>query len=269
MTKMNAVKIVSVMSYMICLLVNTVLATTTTSSDNLQDVRATKRVATVRLATLEWPPYSSAKIENGGEIVHKVVTIFRHMGYVAKVDVLPWSRAVRSTYGDRPKYQAYFPEYPLSDTQFRLSDAVGISEVGLVQRKDRTLKLDSALSLQKYRLGVVQDYVNTQEIDALIANKQIKPIVAISDRQNLVRVLNGDIDVAVIDKRVMRHLIVHDKELNEHHTGNLIFNNALSEHITLHVAFNRYLTDDDFIDQFNQALAELETMNTMSDEALF
>lgn len=221
----------------------------------------TKKIAVVSLATLEWPPYTSSSIDGGGEIVRMVISVFRRMGYSAKVDFLPWSRAVRSTAGTQPLYLAYFPEYPLTENHFRLSDSLGISLVGLVQRIDRHLQLENANSLKNYRLGVVQDYINTKEIDELIEKKIVKPIVAINDRQNLVRVLNGDIDVAVIDKKVMQYIIANDVEINQRGVNELIFNEKLANPITLHLAFSRYHNNSHLFDKFNQTLAEIKAGN--------
>lgn len=221
-----------------------------------------KKLAVVSLATLEWPPYSSKTLPGGGETVAKVVSVFRRMGYSARIDFLPWSRAVRSTYGEQPVYLAYFPEYPLSDSHFRLSEPLGNSIVGLVQRKDRTLQLENAQALKHYRLGVVQDYINTDGIDALIAQGTIKPVVAINDRQNIARVINGDIDVAVIDKKVLHYILSHDNQLRERGAQLLQFNDSLAQTISLHLAFNRYHADSVLFDKFNQTLAEMNNEQT-------
>lgn len=212
----------------------------------------------VPLATLEWPPYSTKSLPDGGETVAKVREVFNRMGYVAKIDILPWSRAVRSTQGEYPLYLGYFPEYPLDDAQFILSASIGTSLVGLAQHKNRKLYLSDAMSLTRYKLGVVQDYVNTKQIDQLIANGTIKPVVAINDRQNLVRVLNGDIDAAVIDKKVMQYLLQHDEKLRQHAAAQLEFNDTISEAISLHIAFSRYHYDSGLSHRFNQTLLQLE-----------
>lgn len=222
-----------------------------------------KPLTTVSLATLEWPPYSSKTLPDGGETVAKVVSVFRRMGYSARIDFLPWSRAVRSTHGEQPLYLAYFPEYPLTNNQFRLSAPIGHSVVGLVQRKDRTLQLANVQALRHYRLGVVQDYINTDEIDAMITNGTIKPIIAINDRQNIARVINGDIDVAVIDKKVLQYLVSHDKQLNLRGAEVLQFNDHLAQTLSLHLAFNRYHSDSALVEKFNQTLAKMYNGQTL------
>jgi polar amino acid transport system substrate-binding protein len=211
----------------------------------------------IELATLEWPPYSTKNLHGGGESVQKVRQVFNRMGYRTKIDFLPWSRAVRSTAGVKPIYLAYFPEYPLHDNHFVMSDTIGQSLLGLAQHKNRPLYLPSATALKHYRIGVVQDYTNTAEIDRLIASGDIKPIVSINDRQNLVRVLKGDIDAAVIDQRVMKYLLENDAELREQAMNLLQFNQALSEVISLHLAFSRYHPAASLIKQFNTVLREM------------
>ncbi len=222
------------------------------------DAPATK-TKLISLATLEWPPYSSKSLPGGGETVAKVATIFKLMGYTVKIDFLPWSRAVRSASGEKPLYLGYFPEYPFTDTHFLLSASLGESIIGLAQHKDRKLKIIDTSSLTHYKIGIVQDYINTEDIDELIASGSIKPTIAINDRQNLVRVLNGDIDAAVIDKKVMQYLLENDSQLKTGAAGKLEFNETLAQTISLHIAFSRYHPDAKLYEKFNIFLSQLDS----------
>jgi polar amino acid transport system substrate-binding protein len=220
----------------------------------------------IELATLEWPPYSTQDLPGGGETVQKITQVFHHMGYRTKIDFLPWSRAAKSTAGAHPIYLGYFPKYPLtdsdSDSDFILSAAIGHSEVGLAEQIKKQLYLLDINALKRYRVGVVQDYVNTSAIDGLIASGAIKPVISINDRQNLVRLFKGDIDAAVIDKKVMEYLLQNDTELRKEATKMLQFNPMLSEIVPLHIAFSRYHPAAVLIEQFNRTLQQLNDAAT-------
>jgi len=170
-------------------------------------VISASKPSAIYLATLEWPPYSGSKLPNGGETVAKVVSVFKRMGYDPQIEFLPWSRAVRGTSGESPAYLGFFPEYPSENSHFIFSGSLGESVIGLAHKKTSKLDLTTVTSLTNYRLGVVKDYINTQEIDRLIQSGEIKTLVAINDRQNLVSLLNNEIDIAVIDERVMLHIL--------------------------------------------------------------
>jgi polar amino acid transport system substrate-binding protein len=225
-----------------------------------------ERPQVIYLATLEWPPYSGKNLPNGGETVEKVMTVFRRMGYDPQIEFLPWSRAVRGTSGESPTYLGFFPEYPSDNSHFLLSGSLGESVIGLAHKKSSKLDLSTIASLTKYRLGVVKDYINTQEIDRLIQSGEIKPNVAINDRQNLVSLLNNEIDIAVIDQRVMRHILENDAGLKIRAKDKFVFDTTLSQRQTLHLAFSRYHAHSALFEEFNATLQlinlELEKEDT-------
>lgn len=211
----------------------------------------------IYLATLEWPPYSSKHLPNGGETVEKVVSVFKRMGYDPQIEFLPWSRAVRGTSGVSPTYLGFFPEYPSENSHFNFSESLGESVIGLVHKKSRKLDLTTLTAMTKYRLGVVKDYINTPEIDRLIQSGDIKPNVAINDRQNLVSLLNDEIDIAVIDERVMRYILANDPGLKIRATGKFVFDKTLSRRQTLHLAFSRYHPESALFQRFNTTLKQI------------
>jgi len=220
----------------------------------------------IYLATLEWPPYSGKNLPNGGETVEKVVTVFRRLGYDAQIEFLPWSRAVRASSGESPTYLGFFPEYPSDNSHFLFSGSLGESMIGLVYKKSSKPDLRTISSLSNYRLGVVKDYINTQEIDRLIQSGEIKPNVAINDRQNLVSLLNNEIDIAVIDQRVMRYILENDAGLKIRAKDKFVFDTTLSQRQTLHLAFSRYHPNSALFEEFNATLQlinlELEKEDT-------
>ncbi len=93
----------------------------------------------VRLATLEWPPYTSQSLPDGGLTGHIVKRAFAEAGLEVEFDFYPWQRAVRLAADPTQPYSGYFPEY-LSDTLptlWRSSPSVGDSVLGMAQRAGR------------------------------------------------------------------------------------------------------------------------------------
>ncbi|MDP5191008.1 substrate-binding periplasmic protein [Rheinheimera baltica] len=221
----------------------------------------------VYLASLEWPPFTGQHLPDGGRTTALVSEIFRQLGYVVKIDYLPWSRAVKLSTGKTPKYLAYFPEYPLHDDDLRLSGCIGYSHVGLVEHKNAPLQISSSADLQNYTLGVVQDYVNTTTIDQMIKQQRLTVKTSLTDKQNLLRVGYQRLDGAVIDYDVMKYLLQTEPDLAEM-AQSLQFNSAEYELKTLHMAvninhpqarllpvFNKFLSQHGLVSQYPTSLS--------------
>ena len=243
--------------FLLALVVTTFLFTSVQAQQSAIKPASPSQPPMIYLATLEWPPYSSKHLPNGGETVEKVVSVFKRMGYDPQIEFLPWSRAVRGTSGVSPTYLGFFPEYPSENSHFIFSDALGESVIGFVYKKSKKLELTTITSLTKYRLGVVKDYINTPEIDRLIQSGEIKPNVAINDRQNLVSLLNDEIDIAVIDERVMLYILENDPGLKQRAKAKFIFDKTLSRRQTLHLAFSRYHPESALFQRFNATLKQM------------
>lgn len=154
---------------------------------------------------------------------------------------------------------AYYPEYPVDDPKLLLSGAIGYSEVGLVESIEKPLLLSGFLALANYRFGVVQDFLNMSELDRLIAAKTLKPIVNRSDKENIIQVARGELDVAVIDKRVLQYLLKHDTEVQAAAAGRVQFSQSLREHRGLHLVFLANPQNRQFVQQLNQQLQRRKT----------
>ncbi len=160
---------------------------------------------TYRMTSLSWPPYSDPDIAQQGASVAVAKAAFRAMGHDLHVDFFPWSRAVRLAQVDS-NYIGYFPEYFYQTSRFLFSDPIGTGPLGLVQNIETPIQWTDVTDLKKYRLGVVQDYVNTAEIDRLIANREILVEKVITDAQNVLKVATNRIDTAIIDANVFHYL---------------------------------------------------------------
>lgn len=211
---------------------------------------------TIYLASLEWPPFTGQELVNGGKTAELVRRIFNEMGYQVVIDFLPWSRAVKLSTGPNPKYLAYFPEYPLQHDDIKLSGCIGYSHLGLAEHKESPLQINTAADLQHYRLGVVQDYVNTTAIDQLIKDKRLNLEISLTDKQNLLRLAHQRLDAAVIDYDVMQYLITTEPELTEF-APVLQFNSGEYEMKTLHMAVNIYHPFAALLAEFNRHLTAL------------
>ena len=115
---------------------------------------------TIYMTSLEWPPYSGAKLPQQGVTIAASQAIFNAMGYDLVVDFYPWSRAVRLGLDKESKYQGYFPEYYSDELSHscHFSEAVGSGPLGFAQLKSQPVKWQSLDDIAKLsRVGIVQD----------------------------------------------------------------------------------------------------------------
>jgi len=196
---------------------------------------ATAVADTLRLTSLHWPPYSGPDLPAQGASVAVAKAAFEAMGHTLEVDFFPWSRAVALTKkGDT--YIGYFPEYLFESAEFVFSDPLGTGPLGLVERSTDPIEWESPVDLEGYRLGVVQDYVNTERIDSMIASGDIEISTVTSDAQNVLKVAAGRIDVAVIDSNVFEYLLANNSQVSRVRNS-VQMNDRLLVEKDLHIAF--------------------------------
>ena len=191
---------------------------------------------TVHLTSLGWPPYSGKELPNNGPSIEVAKAAFKAMGYELVVDFYPWSRAVSLAKDTGSKYAGYFPEYYSDDVakEFHYSGAMGNGPLGFAQQTAKPIKWATLNDIGKLNVGVVQDYVNTTEFDARVADGRIKAKAVTSDSTNLVKLANGRLDLAVVDRNVMNYLKKTDGRLKSV-ADKIDFNSKLLEDKKLYI----------------------------------
>jgi polar amino acid transport system substrate-binding protein len=213
----------------------------------------------VRLASLDWPPYTGHQLAHQGETTVLLRQVFAAMQLEVQTEFLPWSRAIRASEKSGALYAGYFPEYQTKNPKFILSDSLGVSELGFVEATANPQGQLTPALLPKLQLGVVQDYVNLTLVDQMIGRGQLKPQLALSDRQNVLKVALGRLDLAVIDRRVLSYLLEHDAEVKRLASGKVQFNQSFTELKTLHLALRAESHHQQLLEKFNQQLQTIKS----------
>jgi polar amino acid transport system substrate-binding protein len=159
---------------------------------------------TLRIATLDWEPYTGSSLKNGGFCTEIITEAFKRSGHTVKIDFLPWDKAVEET--ARGTYDAAFPEYYFKDKtkDFAYSNFFLNSLLGFSKRKGSPITYKTLKDLTPYKIGVVKGYVNTEEFDKAV---YLKKIESDSDLKNLNKLMKGEVDLIAIDKLVAQYLI--------------------------------------------------------------
>lgn len=190
----------------------------------------------VYMTSLDWPPYSGASLPDQGAVIAVAKAAFAAMGHELEVEFYPWSRAVKLVQQPNSKYVGYMPEYRYETNDFQFSQPLGQGPLGLVENRAKPIEWSVVEDLARYRIGVVQDYVNTKEFDDLVAAGRVKAETVGTDSQNILKVAAGRLDAAVIDSNVLAYLLANTPQLAPH-ASKVGMNAKLLEMKNLHAAF--------------------------------
>ncbi|MFQ1996924.1 substrate-binding periplasmic protein [Aeromonas veronii] len=213
------------------------------------------RAEPVHLTTLEWPPYTSQHLPDGGLTGHIVKRAFAEAGLEVQFDFYPWHRAMLLASDPAQHYSGYFPKYFADDLDKRwhISTSVGSSVLGMAQQAGPPIHWQRLEDLASYRIGVVAGYINTREFDALMASKRLNTFAVDDDHLNLRKLQRDRLDLAVIDRDVFYWLTYYDDKL---HPEQLQFNQKILGYKSLHIMFR---PDQQQLQQrVNNALARLD-----------
>ncbi len=218
---------------------------------------------TVRLTSLDWPPYTGDYLPEQGASVAVARAAFAAVGHELKVDFFPWKRAVG--YGkENPDYDGYFPEYYAKSLEedFVLSEPMGHGPLGFAQLNGKEIKWNTLADLNNYKIGIVSGYVNTAEFDNMVASGQIQTDAANSDLKNLQKLLGGRIQAAVIDANVMSFLLNTTPELKDQ-ASKISFNDKNLENKALFICFKKNERGRQLAIDFNKGLTMIDVESIM------
>lgn len=157
----------------------------------------------VVLAATEYPPYYGEHLESKGFISEIISTAFQRVGYDVEVKFLPWKRAYgMAQAGDFDG--VYTGWYRKNREQwFEFSDPLPANELGFYALRERNISYVVLNDLQPYKIGVVRGYVNPPEFE----QARLNTIEVTEDRQNILSLSRGWIDLVLIDKFMGQYII--------------------------------------------------------------
>ncbi|GGQ04684.1 substrate-binding periplasmic protein [Shewanella litoralis] len=218
---------------------------------------------TLELSTLEWPPFSGSELPEQGinsQIISKALSFENHTLAIA---VLPWNRAARSV--TTGQAVGYYPTYFNPANGLLFSNPIGASPIVLIERKNNPIIWDKVSDLNQYELGVLKGYINTVEIDEMIANGSQKFETGIDEKQNILKLAAGRIDTIIMDVNVFEYL-KSDPQVAKV-APLLQVNPKIVQDKTLHITFNNTQEGKKWCDIVNQGLAQFD-VHAMQDVLL-
>lgn len=219
----------------------------------------------VKLTSLDWPPFSGAELPGLGASVAVSRAAFGAVGTGLEVEFYPWQRAVKTGL-EAPGYAGYFPEYYSEELKDKclFSEPAGESPLGFVERKDAPLPWSTLDDLATVTIGTVSGYVNGDEFDKRAADGRIKVEAMVDDVTNVRKVANNRIRAAVIDRNVLEYLLASEPSLADTR-ANLQFNARPLEVKKLYICFRKDAAGVAAKRMFDEGLGKIKVQNVMDD----
>jgi len=224
----------------------------------------------LNIVTLHYPPYSY--IENDkikGINVDIATEALKRMGYVAKIQFIPWQRALFYTkYGRadailnasykkaRAEY-LYYPEEGVFDENWYC-----------YKKKDSKITLDKSFSnISKIRLGIVRNYAYGGNIQKAIEKKKFKQIVSLTGDEILIKKLfENDYDMFIGNEAttyLLSKKLGYLKKLSIVKTAHTNEKFLLNSDKT-YLAFSKKVVSKELVQEFSKIIKELKDDGTMN-----
>lgn len=211
----------------------------------------------MRLASLEWLPYVGAMLDREGWSGHVASMAAKPGGYQVRINYFPWTRAVQLGMRDA-QYAGYFPAYYTEERarQCHFSVPIGSSNVGLAYLKGTPLAWNTLQDLAPLKIAVVAGFSNGPAFDTLVREGKLNIDSSPNDMLNLRKLLANRVDAVVIDKLVMRYLLLSEPGLARERDRIAFHDKPLAE-LPLHVCFQRTPQGREMQQAFNRTLRDM------------
>lgn len=175
-----------------------------------------------KITSLNWEPYSGARMINQGNSIQKLRSLLKKNGITLQVEFYPWLRAqqVAKTKG----YLGYFPAWPEEVKDgFIPSEEVDISNVSIMSRNINNHKYLNIKHLcENFKIGFVRTYVYPHSVMNIMSEKPDCFIGAPFESSLLLMLSKGRFDFAITDSIVMDYLASQEGIGNIHHYKTLM-----------------------------------------------
>jgi len=201
--------------------------------------RAAEVQGVLRLASLEWLPYVGSQLQQHGLSSFIADSAAQKFGYRLQIDYFPWTRAMRIGLLDA-RYAGYFPAYYTVERarQCYFSASIGSSTVGLAYLNNAPLQWQNLQDLSGLTIAVVAGFSNGPAFDALVREGRLHVDPSPSDMLNLRKLVAGRVDAVVIDKLVLRYLLLTEPSLLQDRERIVFHDKPLAE-LPLYICFKR------------------------------
>ncbi len=208
----------------------------------------------LKIATGEWPPYTSRKMEDKGMASQIVTRVFEKMGRDIDIVFYPWPRCFNSVM--HGKVLAAFPYAPTEERKKKMlySSPILFSTARLFYygKQDKPFNFETFQDLKDYRIGGIKGYF----YDSLFKKKGIVLDYAPEIKNGLEKLMLGRTDLFVSNELVAWYYI--HKNMPDERDQFATLDKILDTN-TLHLIFTKNCPDSNkWLLRFNEALEDVK-----------
>lgn len=154
----------------------------------------------LRIATTEYPPFTSTEMEHDGYINHITRQAFLEAGVVVEFTSMAWEDALKATLDGKYDAVSYGNFVRTREDEFWHSKPITAENLVFLSRKDSGIDTWETLGdLKAHTMGMTEGYLYTDELSKYIKDNE-SVATRKTDKDNINALLNGDIDIFPIDE---------------------------------------------------------------------
>lgn len=200
-----------------------------------------------------WPPYVDKTLPGKGLAMQIVTAAMQRKGYQTKVAIETWDRALEGLNVGVYDVIGAIWKIPQREQTMLFSEPYLVNQIKFFKKKSTPVSFQSLDDLSGYLIGTVRNYAYD---DAFVQSEKLLKIPANHIIQNLLKLREGQIDLAVGDERAISY------ELNQYMHGQAQDYDFLPKQLAeqgLHIAASKQNpAAKKIIAAFNQAIHEMQ-----------
>ncbi|EON90777.1 extracellular solute-binding protein [Marinobacter lipolyticus SM19] len=207
----------------------------------------------VRLTNGHWPPNMENTPPHYGVVSHIVTLAFAKHDTPVTYGFFPWSRARMLAEKGMWDGSVAWTCRPEMLKHFHFSDAIMAHNYVLFHRTNMDFDWDKVKDLERYRVGLTQDYNYGKEFEEAVAAGTISADVTTSDQANFRKLAAGRIDLFPMEPAVGMGML---KKLNL--SDKITFHTTPLQSDYLYLTLSRRVHESErYLKEFNEGLDEL------------
>lgn len=164
----------------------------------------------LKIATSEYPPFTSSKMEHDGYINHITKEAFLESGVTVEFTSMPWEDALEATQNGEYDAVSYGNFVRAREDEFFHSKPITAENLIFFTRTDSEINSWKNLSdLSQYKMGITEGYLYTDELNRFIKDNS-NTVEAKTDKENFQALLDGKIDIFPTDDLSGWYLLQRD-----------------------------------------------------------
>ena len=210
----------------------------------------------VKLGTGYWPPYSDAELPYYGLLPRIAEAAFREMNRAVEFQFEDWDQILKLSTNGRLQGSIGWVKTQNRSDRYYYSHPVIRATIVFLHRSDVDFSWDNYNDLKNYRIGTIASYSYGDDFDQAIKRLKLKVSQAITNEDNIQKLIDGKIDLVPIDRNVGEFL-VHSKFAD--HAHDIRFDEKTLASEALYFIAPKTMPDSmELIDTFNRGLTKLQ-----------